>query len=155
MKGARDQYVNIILTPSYDWAVSSHIYVKAKSCLCVMVKLIYNRRTLFFWDMTLCHRALTSWPLEGTCLSSGVQNAANCSVLSDWFKIMFCNRKQFRNTCKFSVFVLFFYTSQSFSCNILLYAVCQVHKIWTFCQVFEMDCFNKTKKMKEKKLGCF
>jgi len=26
MKGARDYYMNIILIPSYDWAVSNHIY---------------------------------------------------------------------------------------------------------------------------------
>jgi len=26
MKGARDYYMNIILTPAYDWAVSSRIY---------------------------------------------------------------------------------------------------------------------------------
>lgn len=70
------------------------IYIKAKSCLCVMVKLLYYRRTPFFWDMTVCHWILISWQFEGKlCLSSGVQNAANCSVLSGWFKITFCNRK--------------------------------------------------------------
>jgi hypothetical protein len=70
------------------------IYIKAKSCLCVMVKLLYYRRTPFFWDMFLCHWALISWQFEGKlCLSSGVQNAAKCSVLSGWFKIMFRNRK--------------------------------------------------------------
>jgi len=70
------------------------MYIKAKSCLRVMVKLLYYRRTQFFWDMTLCHRALISWQFEGKLhLSSGVQNAANCGVLSGWFKITFCNRK--------------------------------------------------------------
>jgi hypothetical protein len=84
-----EYYLNPII-----WLGGFYSYVKAKSCLCVMVRLLYYRRTSFFWDMTLYHWTLISWQFEEKlCLSSGVQNAANCSVLSDWFKITFCNRK--------------------------------------------------------------
>jgi len=83
------------------------IYIKAKSCLCVIAKLSYYR-TPFFWDMTLCHWAFISWQFEGKlCLSSGVQNAANCSVLSGWFKIVFCNRKHNLRTLVNSQFSFF------------------------------------------------
>jgi hypothetical protein len=84
--------MNIILTPSSDWAISSHIYKSQIKSVCKGQDSLLQEDSVL-WDMTQCHRALISCQFDEMCLSSGVQNAANIRVLSDWFKVMLCNRK--------------------------------------------------------------